>query len=129
MADHRRERVEHLLRGALASLLVREAKDPRLAGVLVSDVRMTADLRQARVYYRLLGDAGDRRAVQHALERATPFLRTAAGRSLGLRVTPALRFEYDTTPDTAARVEELLRKPAAGRSGDDGDDPDDEGSA
>ena len=114
MADHRRERVEHLLRAELASLLQREAKDPRLAAVTVSEVRMTADLRQARIFFRLLGDAGDRAEVQRALERATPFLRTAAGKSLGLRVTPALRFEYDTTPDTAARVEELLRKPPGG---------------
>ena len=108
MADHRRERVEHLLRGALAALLQREAKDPRLAAVAVSAVRMTADLRQARVFYRLLGEATDRTGVEQALERAAPFLRSAAGRSLGLRVTPLLRFEYDTTPDTARRVEELL---------------------
>lgn len=109
MADHRRERVEHLLRAELASLLQREAKDPRLSAVTVSEVRMTADLRQARVFFRLLGSGVDRTVVQRALDRATPFLRTAAGRSLGLRVTPTLQFEYDTTPDTARRVEELLR--------------------
>jgi ribosome-binding factor A len=111
MADHRRERVEHLLRAELASLLQREAKDPRLGGVLVSAVRMTADLRQARVFFRLLGEHVDRAAVERALVRATPFLRTAAGRALGLRVTPTLRFEYDTTPDTARRLEELLQPP------------------
>jgi ribosome-binding factor A len=109
MADHRRARVEHLLRAELASLLQREAKDPRLAAVTVSDVRMTADLRQARVFFRLLDETADVKAVTKALERATPFLRTAAGRALGLRVTPALTFEYDTTPDTARRVDELLR--------------------
>jgi ribosome-binding factor A len=109
MADHRRARVEHLLRAELASLLQTEAKDPRLASVSVSEVRMTADLRQARVFFRLLDDTADRKAIARALERATPFLRTAAGRALGLRVTPALTFEYDTTPDTARRVDELLR--------------------
>ena len=118
MADHRRERVEHLLRTQLATLLVREAKDPRLASVAVAGVRMTADLRQARVFYRLLGEV-DRAAVERALARATPFLRAAVGRSLGLRVTPALVFEYDTTPDAARRVEELLRNAT-------GEDPDGE---
>jgi ribosome-binding factor A len=108
MADHRRARVEHLLRAELASLLQTEAKDPRLAAVTVSDVRMTADLRQARVFFRLLDETADAKAVTKALERATPFLRTAAGRALGLRVTPALTFEYDTTPDTARRVDQLL---------------------
>ena len=109
MADHRRARVERLLRAELASLLQTEAKDPRLALVSVSEVRMTADLRQARVFFRLLDDTADRKAVARLLERATAFLRTAAGRALGLRVTPALTFEYDTTPDTARRVNELLR--------------------
>jgi ribosome-binding factor A len=118
VADHRRERVEHSLRAELAGLLLREAKDPRLATVTISAVRLTADLRQARVFFRVLGDVGEVAVVQRALERATPFLRTAAGRSLGLRVTPALRFEYDTTPDTARRVDALLR----GTSGDDEDE-------
>ena len=109
MADHRRERVEHLLRAELAALLLREAKDPRLATVTVSAVRLTPDLRQARVFFRVLGAASEVAGIQRALERATPFLRTRAGRSLGLRVTPELRFEYDTTPDTAARLDALLR--------------------
>jgi len=109
MAEHRRERVEHLLRAELATLLQREAKDPRLAVVTVSAVRMTADLRQARIFFRVLGDVAELASLQHALERATPFLRAGIGRSLGLRVTPTLRFEYDTTPDTARRLDDLLR--------------------
>ena len=108
MADHRHERVEHLVQVELATLLVREAKDPRLAGVTISAVRMTADLREARVLFRVLGDPAGVAETQRALERATPFLRARVGRSLGLRVTPSLRFEYDTTPDVARRVDELL---------------------
>lgn len=119
MADHRRERVEHLLRAELASLLLHEARDPRLAAVTISAVRMTADLREARVFFRLMHDATDVATVERALARATPFLRSAAGRALGLRVTPGLRFEYDTTPDTARRVDEILRDV---RRDDDGDD-------
>jgi ribosome-binding factor A len=121
VADHRRERVEHLLRAELASLLLREAKDPRLATVAISAVRLTADLRQARVFFRVFGDASEHAVIRRALERATPFLRTAAGRALGLRVTPALQFEYDTTPDTAARVDALLRRTSS--------DDEDEGSS
>ncbi|HXJ33921.1 MAG TPA: 30S ribosome-binding factor RbfA [Candidatus Eisenbacteria bacterium] len=118
MADHRRERVEHLLRAELASLLQREARDPRLATVTVSAVRMTADLRQARVFYRVLGDPADVAPVQKGLDHATPFLRARVARSLGLRVTPTLRFEYDTTPDTARRVDDLLRSATPGSSED-----------
>lgn len=85
------------------------ADDPRLREVTVTAVRMTPDLRVARVYVRTLGDPGLRDAMMRALGKAAHFLRGEIGRALGLRVTPELRFEYDTVPDTAARVETLLR--------------------
>ena len=110
MAERRPERVAHLVQAELATLLLREANDPRLRDLTVTAVRMSGDLRVARVYVRALGDTGDARAaVQRALARAAPFLRARVGRALGLRVTPELRFEYDTQPDTARRVDELLR--------------------
>lgn len=122
MADHRRERVEHLVRAELAGLLLREAKDPRLAAVAISAVRMTSDLRQARVYFRVLADPVDVGGMTKALEHAAPFLRGAIGRSLGLRVTPSLQFVYDTAPDTARRLDELLHE--GGRRGDASEDDD-----
>jgi len=82
---------------------------------------MTPDLRQARVYFRVLAESVDVGGATRALEHATSFLRGAIGRSLGLRVTPSLRFEYDTTPDTARRLDALLHEPARGD-----DDPEDD---
>jgi len=90
------------------------ANDPRLRDLTVTAVRMSADLRVARVYVRTLGDTADARAgALRALARAAPFLRGRVGRALGLRVTPELRFEYDPQPDIARRVDDLLRAGAA----------------
>jgi len=108
MSEHRRERVAHQIQTALANLLLREARDPRLQSVTLTEVRITADLRLARVYFRTLTPDATPREADGALRRATPFLRRQLGRALGMRVTPELRFEYDTTPDTARRVDELL---------------------
>ncbi len=108
MAEHRRDRVAHLVRAELASLLLREARDPRLQAVTITAVRVTADLRVAHVHFRTLTPKAAPREAQAALRRATPFLRGALGRALGMRVTPELRFEYDTTPDTARRLDALL---------------------
>jgi len=108
VAQHRRERVAHLIQTELANLLLREARDPRLRSVTVTGVNVTADLRLARVYIRTLTPEAAPREAEAALRRATPFLRGALGRVLGMRVTPELRFEYDTTPDTARRVDALL---------------------
>ncbi len=108
MSERRPERVAHLVQAELARLFLRETNDPRLQGITVTAVRMSPDLRVARVYVRRLGGAGAGAEMQRALGRAAHFLRGEVGRSLGLRVTPELRFEYDTTPDTAARVDDLL---------------------
>jgi len=108
VAEHRRDRVAHLLQVELANLLLREAADPRLRAVAVTGVRVTADLKQARVFVRALTVEADPKPTLAALRRATPFLRGAVGRSLGLRSVPELRFEWDTLPDTARRMDALL---------------------
>ena len=108
MAERRPERVGHLVQAELAMQFLR-ANDPRLREVTVTAVRMTPDLRVARVYVRTLGDPATRDALLRTLGKAAHFLRGEVGRAIGLRVTPELRFEYDTVPDTAARVDALLR--------------------
>ncbi len=110
MPERRPERVAHLVQAELANLFLRQANDPRLRDVTVTAVRMSPDLRVARVYFRTLGpvDAGE--TTRRALIRAATFLRGEVGRALGLRVAPELRFEYDTTLDTARRLDDLLRQ-------------------
>jgi ribosome-binding factor A len=109
MGERRAERVAHLVQAELASLFLRTTNDPRLGGVTVTAVRMSPDLRVARVYVRTLAAPETHAETMRALARAAHFLRGEVGRALGLRVTPELRFEYDTMPDTARRVDDLLR--------------------
>jgi len=118
MAERRPERVAHMIQVELADLFLR-ANDPRLHDVTVTAVRMSPDLRVARVYVRTLAGPEGRDEMLRAVGHAATFLRGAVGRALRLRVTPELRFEYDTTPDTARRLDDLLRgkKP----SGDEGE--------
>ena len=109
MAERRPERVAHLIQAELAGLFLRGTNDPRLHDVAVTSVRMTPDLRVARVYVRTLAPIEARDEMMRALGKAAHFLRGQVGRALGLRVTPELRFEYDTVPDTARRLDDLLR--------------------
>src|SRR6266566_2558906 len=84
MAERRPERVAHLVQAELATVFLREANDPRLRDLTVTAVRMSADLRVARVYVRTLGDTVDARAAAlRALARAATFLRGRVGRALG----------------------------------------------
>ena len=121
MAERRPERVAHLVQAELAAWFLRDATNRRLQQVTVTAVRMSPDLRLARVYFRTLEGAQAEADTQRALVRATPHLRRVLGRALALRVTPELRFEYDVTPDQARRVDELLR---AGRDPSSDDEKD-----
>jgi len=134
MPAKRTNRVGALLQTALAELLLRDVKDPRVRMVTVTGVDMSPDLKHARVFVSALGDDDARARALAGLASARAYLQSHAGRKIGLRFTPELRFELDPSFETADRIERLLRDihgaetPAgdaadgAGRSRDD-DDP------
>ncbi len=92
----------------VASTLEHEVKDPRLAMVTVTDARLTADLREATVFYTVYGDEADRTSSAAALASARGVLRTAVGQQTGVRHTPSLEFVPDAVPEGAQRMEDLL---------------------
>ncbi|GAC1540497.1 MAG: 30S ribosome-binding factor RbfA [Polyangiales bacterium] len=114
MAEVKRSvRIGERLREELAALLVRDVQDPRVRGVIVTMVRMTADLQLARVRVRLPElDARDevahRKALLAGLESASGMLRRELGRRLGLRYAPKLAFYFDEAPEKRDRIDALL---------------------
>ncbi|MEV0055355.1 30S ribosome-binding factor RbfA [Saccharopolyspora shandongensis] len=111
MADTARARkLAKRIAQIVASGLEHEVKDPRLAMVTVTDARVTPDLRDATVYYTVLGDHTDYASTAAALASATGVLRSRVGQQTGVRFTPTLTFVADTVPDNARRMEELLAK-------------------
>jgi ribosome-binding factor A len=85
-------------------------KDPRVGFVTVTAVRVTPDLRTARVYYTVLGEEAERKATAAGLRSAAGHLRQVLGNQVRLKFLPDLLFEEDDTEDRAERVEELLRR-------------------
>jgi ribosome-binding factor A len=105
------ERVRELV----ASLVRRQIKDPRLGMITITDARITADLRDATVFYTVLGDAAAEAGTAAALESAKGLLRSTVGKALGLRHSPTLTFVLDNVQDQAKHIDELL---AAARDAD-----------
>jgi ribosome-binding factor A len=101
----------------VASAIEYEIKDPRLAGVTITDAKMTGDLHDATLYYTVMGatlsDEPDYAGAAAALESAKGVLRTKVGAALGVRFTPTLAFMRDTVPDAAHRMEDLLARARA----------------
>jgi ribosome-binding factor A len=108
MNQARANRVADRIKELVALLLESRVKDPRLGFITVTDVRVTGDLREASVFYTVLGDQSQHKSTQAALESATGMLRSEVGKSLGIKHTPSLTFFLDGVEETAAHISGLL---------------------
>jgi len=106
--SYRTERVNELIRRELVLLLKQEVKDPRLKQVVITDVIVSRDLTSAKVFFSV--DADSNKIVVSLLNKASGFFRSSLSKTLDLRHTPTLSFIYDTTPNTGARIDDLLSK-------------------
>ena len=83
-------------------------EDPRIAMVTVTDVRVSDNLRDAKVFVMVNGDEAEAIAALVALRHAAPYVRKQLGFALSLRHTPEIHFVRDTVEEHAARVDQLL---------------------
>ncbi len=105
----RADRVADLIKQEIAHILRREAGDPRIANLTVTDVKLSDDLRSARVYVVELGKDRLSDEVARGLERAKGFLKRELGKRLKLRFTPELSFFYDPSFEYGSRIDRLLK--------------------
>jgi ribosome-binding factor A len=105
------ERVRELV----ASVVRTQIKDPRLGMITITDARITPDLRDATVYYTVLGDAAEQSATAAALDSARGMVRSTVGKALGLRHSPTLTFVHDDVQEQVKHIDDLL---AAARQSD-----------
>ncbi len=111
MVDHARARkLADRIKVVVAETLERQVKDPRLGFITVTDARVTADLREATVFYTVLGDDAARADTRAALESAKGVLRSEVGKQTQLRYTPSLTFVLDGVQDNARRIDELIER-------------------
>lgn len=107
--SRRTDRVSSLLRKEISELIQHELNDPRLAGlVTVTAVETAPDLKTARVFISVLGDAEARQTAVAGLSSASGFLRRNLRDRVELRPIPDLQFEGDASIEEGARVAALL---------------------
>lgn len=104
----RANRVAEQMKKELSDIISRRLKDPRVGFVTVTDVEVTGDLQQAKVYITVLGDEDTKAATLEALEKATGFIRSEIGSRIRLRKTPELFFEFDQSIEYGNRIEKLI---------------------
>ena len=105
----RPERLAEALREEIAEVVGYELDDPRTETVTVTDVSVSDDLRDAKVFVIVEGTEAEKLAAMKALQHASVFVRQQVALNLSLRHVPLLHFARDTAEENAARVGELLQ--------------------
>jgi ribosome-binding factor A len=108
--SHRANRVGEQMKKELSEIIGRKIKDPRIGFVTVTDVQVTGDLQQAKVYISVLGDDEQRENTLKGLAKAKGFIRSEIGQRIRLRKTPEIIFEFDESIDYGNRIETLLHQ-------------------
>lgn len=105
----RPERLAEALKVEIAEVVGFEMDDPRLETVTVTDVEVSPDLRDAKVYVLVRGDESEVTEALRSLKNAATFVRQQVAMNLDLRFAPHVHFVRDSAEENAARVGELLQ--------------------
>lgn len=105
----RSERLSEVLREEITEIVGFELEDPRLIAVTVTEVRVSDNLRDAKVFVVVQGDENEIKEALKALQHASVFVRQQLALNLDLRYAPQIHFVRDTVEENAARIEELLK--------------------
>jgi ribosome-binding factor A len=111
MLGRRIDRIEEQLRIELSEIIELEIHDPRIGLATVTHVKVSPDLRHARVFVTVLGDDEQRKKSLEGLRSAASYARRSLGKRLHhLKRIPELVFDYDEALAKSIRVEELLEQ-------------------
>jgi ribosome-binding factor A len=107
---YRRERVQDFLREEISLIIQQEIKDPGLGFITVIDVKMTDDLKFAKVYYSVFGSEEEKERTAQALKRATNYIKHLLGDKVRMKYMPDIAFVYDTDQEKFARIDAILKQ-------------------
>jgi ribosome-binding factor A len=108
--SRRMDRVEEACKEELSEILQRETKDPRVGFVTITRVKVTPDLRHAKVSVSVLGSEEEVESTLAGLESAKGYLRARLGRHLRLKYLPEIEFVRDRITEEALHLSEVMER-------------------
>ncbi|MBW1972113.1 MAG: 30S ribosome-binding factor RbfA [Deltaproteobacteria bacterium] len=107
---NRAKRVGVLIQEELSRILLKETGDPRLKSVTITEVKMSKDLRIAKIYFTTMGNKQEKTKSLTALKKAGGYLKHQMGEKLELRYMPELFFYIDESLEYGEHIENLLKE-------------------
>ncbi len=110
MSQLRVEKLQELIKQEISQMILQELKDPRIGFVTVTQVEVTGDLREAKVYVSIMGGDEQVKESWQGLQSSLGFIRREIGKRIRLRFTPEISFALDKSLDYSAHIQKLLLK-------------------
>ena len=104
----RATRVADLLKEEISEILCKEVKDPHIGFITITDVEVSKDLKNSRVYYTILGDEHQAEESANALNRVSSFIKKLLGKRLRMRYMPEISFRYDNSLAYGEKIDHIL---------------------
>lgn len=124
--SRRLNRVQEACKEELSKIIQREIKDPRVGFVTITEVKVTADLRHARVFVSIMGNDEEVARSRAGLESARGYMRAHLGKHLRLKYLPEIEFVHERVAEEALRLSRIMEESKGeptggeGRKGDQG---------
>lgn len=107
----RPERVGQEIQAAVADMLTRgDLHDPRIGYITITGVKVSPDLRVARIYYSMIGSAEEKARTQEGLDAAKGYVRREVTSRVKLRVSPEVFFTFDGSLEEGDKIERLIKE-------------------
>lgn len=109
MSNVRSNRVAEQMKKDLGEIINQKVKDPRIGFLTITDVDVTNDLQQAKVYVSVFGDEAEKEQTLLALDKASGFIRSEIGKRIRLKKTPEIAFLFDEAFEYGSKIDAILR--------------------
>lgn len=106
----RADRVGDQILKGVADILFQSVNDPRVKGVTLTGIDLSKDLKHARIYFSVIGNADNIKHARLGLESAKGYIKRQIGRRFKFRYVPDIIFDYDPTLETGDRMEKLFQR-------------------
>ena len=109
MISRRMQKAAQAIREVVGTSILRDLMDPRIENVTVTNVEVTKDMRQARVYVSVMGDEKQQQLCLYGLQHAAGFLQSKVAKRIDTRYTPVLKFVLDMGVKKSIEINEILQ--------------------
>lgn len=119
LAGKRAVRVGDQIQKEISYLLLERVKDPRVRDITITGIKLSNDLKRARVFFSVIGETEQIKRAQEGLDSAKGFIKREIGLRMSLRYTPEIIFSYDPSLESGSHMEVLFKKLRADESEED----------